>query len=152
LAEARALKGRSELVFPSQSTGKALSDMTFTKLLRDLGLGAVATAHGFRSAFRDWASEIDKMREVVAEAALAHSVRDKTEGAYRRAAYLEERRSLMERWAAYSQGELGADHGDPVDARLASADAGGIRSLSASSPLSDPHRPAAASMSSEAGR
>ena len=42
--------------------------------------------------FARQASECDKAREVIAEAALAHSVRDKTEGAYRRAAYLQERR------------------------------------------------------------
>ena len=101
LAEARALKPDGDLLFPSARTGKLLSDMAFTKVLRDLGLGTDATAHGFRSSFRDWASEVDKVREVVAEAALAHSVRDRTEGAYRRAAYLEERCGLMQRWAAY---------------------------------------------------
>ena len=78
--------------------------MTLTKVLRDLGLGYRATAHGFRSSFRDWATEVDKCREVVAEAALAHVVRDKTEGAYRRASYLAERRKLMERWASYCNG------------------------------------------------
>jgi integrase len=86
LTEARALNCESDLIFPNQRTGKALSDMAFMKVLRDLGLGAKATAHGFRSSFRDWATEKDKVREVVAEAAQAHSVRDKTEGAYRRAA------------------------------------------------------------------
>ena len=65
------------------------------------GLRRRATAHGFRSSFRDWATEIDKVREVVAEAALAHTVRDKTEAAYRRAAYLDERKALMQRWARY---------------------------------------------------
>jgi integrase len=101
LAAARALNPDSEFVFANHRTGKALSDMAFTKILRTLGLGAQATAHGFRSSFRDWATEVDGVREVVSEAALAHSVRDKTEGAYRRAAYLEERRELMARWAAY---------------------------------------------------
>jgi len=67
-------------------------------------VGDQATPHGFRSSFRDWATEINKCREVVAEAALAHVVRDKTEGAYRRASYLAERRKLMERWASYCNG------------------------------------------------
>ena len=102
LAEARSLERNSGLLFPSHRTGNALSDMTFTKLLRDLGYGGQATAHGFRSSFRDWATEVEKVREVVAEAVLAHSVRDKTEAAYRRAVYLEERRLLMQRWATYS--------------------------------------------------
>ena len=111
LAEARALKHGGDLLFPSQRTGHPLSDMTFTKLLRDLGYGGQATAHGFRSSFRDWATEVEKVREVVAEAALAHAVRDKTEAAYRRTTYLEERRTLMERWAAYTQGSSrGARH------------------------------------------
>ena len=104
LAEARTLKPGGDLLFPSQRTGRPLSDMTFTKLLRDLGYGGHATAHGFRSSFRDWATEMEKVREVVAEAALAHAVRDKTEAAYRRTTYLEERRTLMERWAAYARG------------------------------------------------
>jgi hypothetical protein len=67
--------------------------MTLTKVLRDRGFADVATAHGFRSSFRDWATESAKVREVVAEAALAHTVRDKTEAACRRAAYLDERKS-----------------------------------------------------------
>jgi integrase len=101
LAEARALNPKSELIFPSAMAGRPLSDMTLTKVLRDMGIADRATAHGFRSSFRDWASEVDKAREVVAEAALAHTVRDKTEAAYRRAAYLDERVGLMQRWAAY---------------------------------------------------
>jgi integrase len=105
LAEARALNHDRRLVFASSLTGKSLSDMTFTKLLRDTGFASKATAHGFRSSFRDWATEVDKVREVVAEAALAHSVKDKTEAAYRRATYLQERCALMERWAGYVQSE-----------------------------------------------
>jgi integrase len=101
LDEARVLKRSSSLLFPSDRTGKPLSDMTFTKLLRDLGYGGRVTAHGFRSSFRDWATEVEKVREVVAEAALAHAVRDKTEAAYRRTTYLEDRRTLMQRWAVH---------------------------------------------------
>lgn len=103
LAQARALHPNAALLFPSQRTGNVLSDMAFTKLLRDVGLAAVATAHGFRSSFRDWATEVDKVREVIAEAALAHAVKNRTEAAYRRASYLEERRGLMERWSSYIQ-------------------------------------------------
>ena len=72
--------------------------MTLVWVLRGFGLAHKATVHGFRSSFRDWATELDKAREVVAEAALAHTVKDKTEAAYRRAEYLDERRGLMERW------------------------------------------------------
>jgi hypothetical protein len=59
------------------------------------------TVHGFRSCFRDWSTEVAKVREVVGEAALAHGVKDKTEAAYRRATYLDERGGLMQRWAAF---------------------------------------------------
>jgi integrase len=99
--QARALNPDSELLFPGRRTRQALSDMTFTKVLRDLGVGDRATAHGFRSSFRNWATEVAKSREVVAEAALAHSVRDRTEASYRRSTYLEERRKLMDEWARY---------------------------------------------------
>jgi hypothetical protein len=77
-------------------------------VLRDLGLAERATAHGFRSSFRVWATEVDKAREVVAEAALAHGVRDKAEAAYRRTTYLVERHELMARWAAFVQQRLTA--------------------------------------------
>jgi integrase len=102
--EAHALNPESDLLFPGSRTRRELSDMTFTKLLRDNDLADRATAHGFRSSFRDWCTEVDKTREVVAEAGLAHQVRDKTEAAYRRAAYLDERVGLMQRWAAYCAG------------------------------------------------
>jgi integrase len=101
LKQARALNPDSELLFPAPRNGEALSDMAFTKVLRDRGFADRVTPHGFRSSFRDWATESAKVREVVAEAALAHSVKDKTEAAYRRAAYLDERRKLMQRWACY---------------------------------------------------
>jgi integrase len=99
--QAGVLNPHSALLFPGSRTRAQLSDMTLTKLLRDLELADRATAHGFRSSFRDWATESYKVREVVAEAALAHTVRDKAEAAYRRSTYLDERRELMERWAAY---------------------------------------------------
>jgi hypothetical protein len=50
---------------------------------------------------RDWATKVGEVREVVAEAALAHTVGDKTEAAYRRTTYLKERRDLMQLWANY---------------------------------------------------
>jgi integrase len=101
LKKAKARRPDSELLFPAPRNGDALSDMAFTKVLRDRGFADRATAHGFRSSFRDWATESAKVREVVAEAALAHTVKDKSEAAYRRAAYLDERRELMQRWAQH---------------------------------------------------
>ena len=64
-----------------------------------------STPNGRRSSFRDWAAEAtDHPREVV-EAALAHVVRNKVEGAYRRSDLFERRRRLMDDWAAYLAGE-----------------------------------------------
>jgi integrase len=61
-----------------------------------------ATVHGFRSAFRDWASERTTFAREICEAALAHIVKDKTEAAYRRGDLLEKRRELMATWAAFA--------------------------------------------------
>jgi integrase len=90
------------LVFPSPR-GKVLSDMAFTKFLRDHKImssepGKTTTTHGFRSTFRDWASE-NRHRRDLAESALSHGIKDKTEAAYHRTDLLEERREMMEAWA-----------------------------------------------------
>jgi len=87
------------LVFPGMRGRKPMSDMTLTKLLREMK--EPCTVHGFRSAFRDWVSEETRHQGDVAEAALAHVVKDKTEAAYRRGNLLEKRRLLMDDWAAY---------------------------------------------------
>jgi len=94
-----------ELVFPSVQARSILSDMTFTALLRRLNapsdtLGRVATAHGFRSSFRDWCSEQSYPRDL-AERALAHTVKDKVEAAYHRTDLLEQRRPMMQAWADF---------------------------------------------------
>jgi integrase len=91
------------LIFPAPLTGNALSDMSMTKTLRDMGLAERTTVHGFRSSFRTWAAEVAKARPEVAEAALGHAIKDKVEAAYRRADYLDERRDLMAAWVDYLQ-------------------------------------------------
>ena len=95
--EARGLADKSGLVFPSP-TGRVLSDSTLSKLLRELGIGAVP--HGFRSSFRDWAAERTDVPREVCELALAHVNSDRVE-AYRRSDLFVKRRKLMEDWAAY---------------------------------------------------
>ena len=90
--------GAAEIAFPSVR-GRPLDGAVISDLVRDLGIAAVP--HGFRSSFRDWASErTDHPREVV-EAALAHAVRNQTEAAYARSDLFERRRLLMDDWAAY---------------------------------------------------
>jgi len=65
-------------------------------------MGVDATSHGFRSSFRDWAAEQTSFPREVCEAALAHTVENKVEAAYRRGDLLEKRRELMEAWANYA--------------------------------------------------
>ena len=103
LREARALNPDSQLVFEGTKRGRPLSDMTFTKLLRDAGLGEKATAHGFRSAFKNWCSEAAKARDEVSEAALAHTIKDRVKAAYLRTDFFEERKLLMEAWSTHCQ-------------------------------------------------
>ena len=99
LGEAGELR-ENDLVFPS-ATGRCMSDNTLSKLLRDLGVNAVP--HGFRSSFRDWCGESGQSREL-AEAALAHTIRNKAEAAYAKTDLLERRRRLMEVWSGYLAG------------------------------------------------
>lgn len=87
------------LVFPGIRGNTPLSDMTLTKLLKEMK--EPYTVHGFRSAFRDWVSEETQHQGEVAEAALAHVVANKTEAAYRRGNLLEKRRLLMDDWAMF---------------------------------------------------
>ena len=77
--------------------------MMLSGLLKDLKIAAVP--HGFRSSFLDWAAEETNHPREVAEAALAHVVRNQVEAAYRRTDLFERRRRLMEDWAAYLAGE-----------------------------------------------
>lgn len=102
----RVLHAGADLVFPAPRGG-ILSDMVLTKFLRDQKArsgekGRVATAHGFRSSFRDWASEHGYARDL-AERALAHAISNQAEAAYHRTDLLEQRRSMMEHWARHVQ-------------------------------------------------
>jgi integrase len=87
-------------VFPGGRAGRPLSSMALLMLLRRMGFGAL-TAHGFRSSFRDWCGESTGYAREVAEAALAHTLKDKAEAAYARGDLFEKRRRLMEDWAAF---------------------------------------------------
>jgi integrase len=99
LRAARVLKPDSLLVFAASRPDRPLSDMTFTKLLRDLELDA--TAHGLRSSFKVWCAEVAKPQHEVSEAALAHTIPNKVVAAYLRTDFFEERRGLMTDWATH---------------------------------------------------
>jgi integrase len=87
-----------ELLFPGRG-GRQLSDMSLTAVLRRMEVPA--TVHGFRSTFRDWAAERTNYPREVAEMALAHTIGDKVEAAYRRGDLFEKRRRMMADWAAF---------------------------------------------------
>jgi integrase len=87
-------------VFPGGKVGKPLSSMALLMLLRRMERGDL-TAHGFRSTFRDWCAEATNYPRAVAEAALAHTLRDKTEAAYQGGDLMEKRRRLMAEWATF---------------------------------------------------
>jgi integrase len=89
----------NDLVFPGTRPGKPMSDMTLTKICRDAEIDAVP--HGFRSSFRDWVSEETDFDRDVAEMALAHTIANPVEAAYRRGKLLQKRRKLMNLWAEY---------------------------------------------------
>lgn len=93
-----------EFVF-SSPRGGLLSDMTLSQLMRRMAFkdraGAMCVPHGLRSTFRDWASEHTNYPREVVEMALAHTIADKVEAAYRRGELLVKRRHLMEDWAKF---------------------------------------------------
>jgi integrase len=90
----------NDVVFSGQKAGRALSNMAFLMMLRRMGRDDL-TVHGFRSTFRDWAAERTNVAPEVAEAALAHTVANKVEAAYRRSDLFEKRRALMQEWGAF---------------------------------------------------
>ena len=88
----------TDLVFPAPRGG-TLSDMTLVAVLRRMKVAAVP--HGFRSTFRDWAAERTNYPRDMAEQALAHTIGNEVEAAYRRGDMLEKRRRMMQEWAKF---------------------------------------------------
>ena len=89
-----------EFVFPGGKAGRGLSNMAMLKVLSRMGRDQLTT-HGFRSSFRDWAAERTSFPAEVAEMALAHTVGDQVQAAYRRGDLFEKRRDLAEAWATF---------------------------------------------------
>ena len=101
LKRAKEIADGGPYVFPGRTSTKPLSNMAFLMLLRRLKHDAITT-HGFRSSFRDWAAEKTNVPRAVCEAALAHTLRDKTEAAYNRTDLFDRRRELMDTWAKFA--------------------------------------------------
>jgi integrase len=88
-----------DFVFTGLRPGRAISEAALLKLVK--ATHPKLTVHGFRSSFRDWCAEQTSFTREVAEAALAHSIKDKTEAAYQRGDLFDKRRSLMNDWTDY---------------------------------------------------
>lgn len=102
-----------DLLFPNDRSNEPLSENAMLALLKRMGYGHV-TVHGFRSTFKDWASETTDFPDDLSEAALAHRIRDKSKAAYKRGTMLEKRRTMMNSWQKFTHEE-----GDPSPRRSA---------------------------------
>lgn len=91
----------SPYLFPGQGKTGVMHANAIRTLLHGIGYEHI-TRHGFRSSFRDWASECTHYPREVCEMALAHDERDQTEGAYSRSDFLDKRRGLMTDWARFA--------------------------------------------------
>jgi integrase len=110
------LPRHDEFVFPGGRNGKSLSNAAMSQTLERLGRGDV-TVHGFRSTFRDWAAERTNFPNHVVEMALAHTIGNKVEAAYRRGDLFDKRVRLMDAWAEYATKTL--EVGEVVNLRMA---------------------------------
>jgi integrase len=88
-------------MFIGGKKGPPLNNQAMLKVLTDMRRGI--TVHGFRSTFRDWASETTSFANHVVEMALAHAIRSIVEKSYRRGDLLEKRKPLMQAWATYCE-------------------------------------------------
>ncbi|CAM9289462.1 unnamed protein product [Ectocarpus sp. 12 AP-2014] len=93
-------------IFAGMKQGRPLSNMSLLQFMRGLGYGPSGkqgnyVPHGFRSSFRDWTGEVTSYPRDVAEMALAHTIENKVEAAYRRGDLFEKRRTMMQEWANY---------------------------------------------------
>jgi len=93
----------SDYIFPGQKPKRPLSNMAMLMLLERMGKRGNITSHGFRSTFSDWASEVSPFSSELRESALAHTIGNKAEAAYRRGDALEKRRAMMEAWAQWCE-------------------------------------------------
>ena len=100
MAKLRTADSAEAFVFPGAAKDRPLSIMAMTMVLRRMKRGEL-TVHGFRSSFRDWVGEATGTPREVAEAALAHTLADKTEAAYARGDLFAKRRRLMDDWAKF---------------------------------------------------
>jgi integrase len=112
LAALEAVPVEGDYLFPGGKAEGGLSNAAMSELLKGMGYSPdVATVHGFRSTFKDWASEQTAYPNELSEMAMAHTVSDKVEAAYRRGDMRDKRRRMMADWASYCDGKaIGGDN------------------------------------------
>lgn len=109
----------TDMVFPAPRTGGTLSDMTLAQIMRRMD--APGVPHGMRSTFRDWAAERTNYPRDIAEAALAHTIENKAERAYKRSDVLKKRARMMQDWANFiaKPEARGGDNVTAINAKVA---------------------------------
>ena len=120
LEDVKSIRQGGDFIFPGLKRGKPMSDMALLMTLRRMDRDDLTT-HGFRSTFRDWVSEQTSFSGEVAEMALAHAIKGKTEAAYRRGDLFDKRRDLMNIWASYCLSPPATDNVIPIKAGRLSA-------------------------------
>ena len=105
IAIIRSLPQDGDYIFAGRKKGRPLSNMALLKVLERMGLRDQAVTHGFRSAFRDWGSEVGDYPNELLELAIAHAISDRVEAAYRRGDMLAKRHKLMADWQRFCDGK-----------------------------------------------
>ena len=101
LEHLKTIKVNSYLFPSSLHKERALSNMALLAMMRKMPKYAEFVPHGFRSTFRDWAAETTEYSNETVELALAHTIQNKVEAAYRRQDQLEKRVCLMSDWEGF---------------------------------------------------
>ncbi len=115
LAALDAVPVEGSYLFPGGKEGAGLSNAAMSELLKGMGYSPeYATVHGFRSTFKDWCGDMTAYPNEMSEMAMAHTVDDKVEAAYRRSDMREKRRRLMADWAAFCVSNRRAPTGDKI--------------------------------------
>ncbi|MDI1309395.1 MAG: tyrosine-type recombinase/integrase [Methylotenera sp.] len=102
ILKSQAKTRNSDYIFSGRKIDKPLSNMAMLELLKRMKRDDL-TVHGFRSTFRDWASERTNFDSSVCEMALAHTIGSDAELAYRRGDLFLKRTKLMQAWADYCE-------------------------------------------------
>jgi len=112
--------GPDDFVFPGRNPGQPLSNMAMLKVLQRMGRRTASggiTVHGFRSTFTDWATEQTPFPAEMRDLALAHTLSDKVEAAYRRGDMFEQRRKMMAAWTQFCEAERATEKVVPLRVR-----------------------------------